>query len=361
MNSINPNKPYNDLPLLPPTGVELENIAILKKAIAANKALAELKGAVKSIPNQGILVNGIILQEARLSSEIENIVTTNDELYRAAADEKLAKNPHAKEVLLYRQALWHGFNSLSKKPLATNLFVEIAEIIKGKNIGIRKVPGTKIANSKGEVIYTPPEGESVIRDKLSNFEKFLHSDDNNIDPLVKLAVLHYQFEAIHPFVDGNGRTGRIINILFLVEKKLLDTPILFLSHYILRTKPTYYEGLRNVTEKKAWTDWIIYMLEAIEITALETQQRVAGINVAMDEAKDILKSKAPKIYSKDLIEVIFEHPYCKIRFLEEAGLAKRQTAAAYLQTLEEIGILRSVKMGREQYYINDDLIKILST
>jgi Fic family protein len=355
---MNPNQPYNDLPLLPPT-VELENVMILKKAIAANKALAELKGAVKSIPNQGILVSGIVLQEARLSSEIENVVTTNDELYRAAADEKLTTNPHAKEVLLYRQALWHGFNSLKNKPLATNLFIEIAEIIKGKNIGIRKVPGTKIANEKGEVIYTPPEGESIIRDKLSNLEKFLHEEDG-IDPLIKLAVSHYQFEAIHPFVDGNGRTGRIINILFLVEKGLLDTPILFLSHYILRTKPTYYAGLRGVTEKDAWSDWVMYMLEAIETTALETQQRVAGINAEMDEARALVKAKAPKIYSKDLIEIIFEHPYCKIRFLEEAGLAKRQTAAAYLQTLEELGLLQSIKMGLEKYYINKNLIKILS-
>ncbi len=355
---MNPNHPYNDLPPLPPA-VELENVSILKKAIEAHKALAELKGAVKSIPNQGILVNGIVLQEARLSSEIENIVTTNDELYRAAADEKLTSNPHAKEVLLYREALWHGFNYLKKKPLATNLFIEIAEIIKGKNIGIRKVPGTKIANSKGEVIYTPPEGESVIRDKLSNLEKFLH-DEDGIDPLIKLAALHYQFEAIHPFIDGNGRTGRIINILFLVEKGLLDKPILFLSHYILRTRPNYYIGLRNVTEKGSWVDWVMYMLEAIETTALETQQRVDGINTAMEKAQMLVKTKAPKIYSKDLIEVIFEHPYCKIRFLEDAKIAKRQTAALYLQTLEELGLLKSIKIGSEKYYINKKLMKILS-
>lgn len=355
---MNPNKPYNDLPLLPPA-IELETKAILKKAIDATRTLAELKGSVSSIPNQGILINGIVLQEARLSSEIENIITTNDELYRAAADEKLAANPHAKEVLLYRQALWHGFKFLKKKPLSTNLFIEIAEIIKGKNIGIRKVPGTKIANSRGEVIYTPPEGESVIRDKLSNLEQFLHAEDG-IDPLIKLAVLHYQFEAIHPFIDGNGRTGRIINILFLVEKGLLNTPILFLSHYILRTKSAYYAGLRNVTEQGSWVDWIMYMLEAIEITALETQQRVASIRAAMDNAIELVKTKAPKIYSKDLIETIFEHPYCKVRFLEEASIAKRQTAATYLQTLETIGILHSIKMGREQYYINEELINVLS-
>lgn len=244
---MNPNQPYNELPLLPPQ-IDMETSAILKKAISANRQLAELKGLVNSIPNQGILVNGIVLQEAKLSSEIENIFTTNDELYRAAADEKSAASPHAKEVLLYRQALWYGFNSLKKKPLASNLFIEIAEIINGKGIGVRKVPGTKIANSKGAIIYTPPEGESVIRDKLGNLEKFLH-DESGIDPLIKLAAAHYQFEAIHPFVDGNGRTGRIINILFLVEKGLLDTPILFLSHYILKNKSDYYAGLRAVTEK----------------------------------------------------------------------------------------------------------------
>jgi Fic family protein len=199
----------------------------------------------------------------------------------------------------------------------------------------------------------------VIRDKLSNLEKFLHAEDE-IDPLIKLATLHYQFEAIHPFVDGNGRTGRIINILFLVEKGLLDTPILFLSHYILRTKSSYYKGLRSVTESKAWIDWVMYMLEAIETTALETKQRVTNILTAMDTAKELVKAKAPKIYSKDLIETIFEHPYCKIRFLEQAGIAMRQTAATYLKTLEKIGLLRNVKIGREQYYINDELVKALS-
>ncbi len=199
----------------------------------------------------------------------------------------------------------------------------------------------------------------MIRDKLSNLEKFLHAEDE-IDPLIKLATLHYQFEAIHPFVDGNGRTGRIINILFLVEKGLLDTPILFLSHYILRTKSSYYKGLRSVTESKAWIDWVMYMLEAIETTALETKQRVTNILTAMDTAKELVKAKAPKIYSKDLIETIFEHPYCKIRFLEQAGIAMRQTAATYLKTLEKIGLLRNVKIGREQYYINDELVKALS-
>jgi Fic family protein len=353
------NKPYNELPLLPPA-MELETAVVLKKAIIANKRLAELKGLVNSIPDQGLLINGIVLQEARLSSEIENIVTTNDELYRADADEKLATNPQAKEVLLYRQALWHGYKALKSRPLSTNLFVEIAEIIKGNKIGIRGVPGTKIANSKGEVIYTPPEGEAILRDKLGNLEKFIHAEDN-LDPLIKLAIMHYQFEAIHPFVDGNGRTGRILNILFLVEQDLLERPVLFLSHYILRTKTKYYEGLVNVTEKGAWIDWILYILEAIEITAVETQDKVRKIIKAMEKAKKIVNEKAPEIYSKDLIEIIFKHPYCKIKFIEEANIAKRQTASAYLKKLEELGILHSIKIGREQYYINETLCKIFSS
>jgi Fic family protein len=235
---MKPHLPFNDLPPLPPK-INLDTVEILKKTILANRSLAELKGLVNAIPNPDILINGIILQEARLSSEIENIVTTNDELYKAASDEKLSTDPQSKEILRYREALWYGYKNLKKKPLSTNLFIEIAEIIKDKkNMGIRRVPGTKIANSKGEVIYTPPEGESVIRDKLAHLEKFIHHEEK-LDPLVKLALAHYQFEAIHPFTDGNGRTGRIINILFLVEQGLLDKPVLFLSHYILNKRQAY--------------------------------------------------------------------------------------------------------------------------
>ena len=315
------NKPFNDLPLLPPQ-VDIETKTILKKAIAANRALANLNGLASAIPNEDILLNGIVLQEARLSSEIENIVTTNDDLYRAAADMKLSVSHEAKEVLRYREALWHGFNAIKKRPLSTNLFVDIVSIIRGVDVGVRRVPGTTIANAKtGEAIYTPPESELIIREKLTNLENFMHAEDS-IDPLIKLAILHYQFEAIHPFTDGNGRTGRIINILFLVEKGLLKNPILFLSHYILQTKSNYYEGLRNITEKGAWENWILYMLTAIEITAIETQGKVLAILDAMEETKKEMQKNAPSIYSKDLLEV-----------LEDAGIAKRQTAANYLQTL----------------------------
>jgi len=358
MTSFDRNRPFNDLPLLPPS-IELETSAILKKAIAANRVLAELKGLAKLIPNQGILINGIVLQEARLSSEIENILTTNDALYKAAADEYPATDPHTKEVLRYREALWHGYQALKTRPLATNLFVEIAQIIKESDMGVRRVPGTKIANSSGEVIYTPPEGEALIRDKLANLERFIHAEDG-LDPLVKLAVMHYQFEAIHPFIDGNGRTGRILNTLYLVDKGLLEIPVLYLSHYIIRHKTAYYEGLRNVTEAGDWHGWIAYILDAVETTARQTQDRVLRILDLMKEAQELVVSSAPKIYSKDLIEAVFAHPYCKIRFLEEQGIAKRQTASTYLQTLEGLGLLRCQKIGRELYYINDRLFQVLT-
>jgi Fic family protein len=350
-------KPYNELPPLPPP-VELETKAVLKQAISANRMLADLKGLARQIPNQGVLINGIVLQEARLSSEIENIVTTNDELYRAAADMEGSTNPHTKEVLRYRQALWTGFKGLQERPLSTNLFINIVRNIKQADMDIRKVTGTALKNQQGDVVYTPPEGESIIRDKLANLENFIHADDG-LDPLVKLAVVHYQFEAIHPFPDGNGRTGRIINILYLVEKGLLDIPVLFLSQYILRNKVDYYAGLRGVTEQNSWEPWVLFMLRAIEETAQRTSARVQRILTMMDEVKTTVQEKANKIYSKDLIETIFMHPYCKIKFVEEAGIAKRQTASEYLKVLAQLDILRPEKVGREVYYINDHLYKVL--
>lgn len=352
-------QPYNDLSLLPPQGIELDTRTVLRKTVAASRAVAELKGAGDAIPNQLILVNSIVLQEARLSSEIENIVTTNDELYQAVSDNLAGASPGTKEVLHYREALWHGYEQLGRRPLSTNLFIEIAEIIKQKPMGIRRVPGTRLAGAAGEVMYTPPEGEAVIREKLANLERFIH-EENGLDPLVKLAVMHYQFEAIHPFTDGNGRTGRLINILYLVEKGLLKLPVLYLSHDIIRSKAAYYDGLRGVTENAAWEDWIVYMLEIIESTARQTRERIFRIRDLMEEVTQEARVKANKAYSKDLIEIIFQHPYCKIGFLVQAGVAKRQTASAYLKALESAGILRSVRAGRENYFINDRLLAVLA-
>lgn len=346
-------QPYNDLPLLPPA-TELETRAVLKQAISTNRILANLRGLAAQIPNQGVLINRIVLQEARLSSEIENIVTTNDELYRADADADGKTDAHTKEVLRYRQALNFGFKELTQRPLTTNLFIDLVRIIKEVDFGVRRVPGTALKNAQGEVIYTPPVGEAVIRDKLANLEQFIHADDG-LDPLVKMAVMHYQFEAIHPFEDGNGRTGRILNLLYLVECGLLDIPVLFLSRYIIANKVGYYDGLRGVTERQDWENWILYMLRAVESTAQQTFDQVTRIRVLMEQVRERVQKEAPGIYSKDLIEVIFRHPYTKIQFLVDAGIAKRQTASTYLQTLAGLGLLRPSKHGREMYYINEAL------
>lgn len=249
------NKPYNDLPLLPPSA-DLETKVVLKQAIGANRALANLRGLAGQIPNQRMLISSITLQEARLSSEIENIVTTNDELYRAEADANGKTDPHTKEVLRYRQALQHGFAALAVRPLTTNLFIEIAQLIKQSDIGIRTILGTALRNEMGDIVYTPPIGDSIIRDKLSDLERFVHAEDG-IDPLIKMAVMHYQFEAIHPFPDGNGRTGRILNLLYLVQTGLMDIPVLFLSRYIIANKREYYLSLQKVTEQQDWETWIL--------------------------------------------------------------------------------------------------------
>lgn len=346
-------RPYNDLPLLPPQA-ELETKAVLKQAIAANRTLANLRGLAAQIPNQGMLINSIVLQEARLSSEIENIVTTNDELYRANADPEGHTDPHTKEILRYRQALNHGYRELASKPLTTNLFIDIVRLIKQVDLGVRRVPGTELKNANGDVVYTPPEGEAIIRDKLANLEQFIHAQDD-LDPLVKMAVMHYQFEAIHPFEDGNGRTGRILNLLYLVEQGLLDIPVLFLSRYIIANRAAYYEGLRGVTEQQDWEIWLLFMLRAVESTAQETFDQVTRIRELMEYTRAEIQEKAPSIYSKELVEVIFMQPYTKIQFLVDARIAKRQTASSYLQTLATLGFLRSSKQGRERYYINDAL------
>lgn len=357
------DRPYNDLPPLPPRA-ELETRAVLKKAITANAALAELKGVGELIPDQTVLIQTLGLQEAKLSSEIENIVTTNDELYRAFVEDSEHTNPQTKEVLLYKDALWRGFRAVKEErmPLTTRLFEELFQVIKESQDGVRRLPGTKLANPQGEVIYTPPEGEGVIRDKLANLEGFINQDgEDDLDPLVKLAVMHYQFEAIHPFTDGNGRTGRILNILYLVSRGLLDLPVLYLSRYIIEHKNDYYLGLRGVTERGEWEAWIIYMLTAVEQTAALTRDRILRIRRLMHEGGELVRGQAPNVYSKDLMEVIYRHPYTRIKFLEEAGIAQRKTASTYLRELERLGLLRSVKAGREVYYINDRFLDLLTS
>lgn len=359
---MNRNKPYNDLPLLPPKA-ELENSEILKAAIAANKALAELKGIAKTIPNQTILINTLPLQEARLSSEIENVLTTNDQLYEALAAKTEEYDPQTKEVLRYKEALWEGYEKLKKNNLlTTNLFIGIFQKIKETTAGIRNTPGTKIITSAGEVIYTPPEGENVIREILSNLENYIHNDSDRTDPLIKLAVIHYQFEAIHPFTDGNGRTGRIINILYLLQQKLLDLPVIYLSRHIIENKNDYYLLIRTVTEKNEWIPWIIYLLKAISFTAGDTVDKITEIKNLLESTLIDMKQKLPgRIYSKELIELLFTQPYCKVEFVVNAGIAKRQTAAEYLKQIEKTGLLKSKKVGKEVLYLNLPLFELLKS
>ena len=358
--SFDPSRPFNDLPLLP-LAEDIETREVLKRAIPAGRALAELKGMGTTIPNQGILINTIVLQEAQASSEIENIVTTTDVLFEALSTERDNIDPATKEVLRYREALWAGFNALAHRPLTTNLFVEVVQTIKQNRAGIRQTPGTTVKNaSTGETIYTPPEGENVIRDKLKNLEDYIHTDDG-VDPLVKMAIIHYQFEAIHPFSDGNGRTGRIINLLFLLQQELLELPVLYLSKSIIDRKNEYYALLRGVTTEGNWEAWLLYMLEAIETTARMTRNRIIAIRELMDEITTLARDRLPsRVYSKELLELLFHQPYTKAKFLVEAGIAKRQTAAEYLKELERIGILKSHKVGRENLYLNVRLFKLIS-
>jgi len=359
--SFKPEKPYNDLPLLPPKA-EIETKATLKKAISAGRALAELKGLGETIPNQAILVNSIILQEAKASSEIENIITTHDALFRAFSAKTSQIDPATKEVLRYREALWEGFSSLEDRPfLTTNLFIRIVQTIRANKAGIRNTPGTKVANAvTGEVVFTPPEGEAIIRDKLKNLEDYIHAEDE-VDPLIKLALIHYQFEVIHPFTDGNGRTGRILNILYLTQKHLLDLPVLYLSKYIIEQKSDYYHLLRGVTEHQAWESWILYMLDAVEQTALYTRDKTLAIRALLIKTLEFTKENLPsRAYSKDLIELLFHQPYTKARFLVDAGIAERKTATNYLKELEKIGVLQLQKVGKENLYLNKELFEALS-
>ncbi|HCE47065.1 MAG TPA: addiction module protein [Lentisphaeria bacterium] len=360
--SFNPEKPYNELPLLPPKA-EVETRTILKQVIKSRAALAELNGKALIIPNQDILINNITLQEAKDSSEIENVFTTSDNLFRAFSANMKNTDPATKEVLSYREALWAAHTELQEsKKFTTALFIKIAQQLKESDTAIRNEPGTKVQSRKsGETVYTPPEGEAVIRGKLKNLETFLNDDSfSDFDPLVKMAVAHYQFEAIHPFFDGNGRTGRIINVLFLASKGLLDLPVLYLSSYIIRKKAAYYFLLRGVTEKNDWESWVLYMLQGVEETALQTIDRIVEIRQLMDVTCEKVKQELPIIYSKELVETLFEKPYTKIESLVSKDIAVRQTASKYLKDLEEIGVLKSQKCGKETVYLNTELVKLLS-
>ena len=312
------------------------------------------------LPSQDILVNTIPLLEARASSEIENIVTTADQLFRyAQPDREALADPATKEALRYRTALRRGVELLKKKPLATATAVEVCRTLLGVNLDIRKVPGTALVNEgTGDIVYTPPESESRLRDLLSNWERFIH-DDNGLDPLVRMAVAHYQFEAIHPFTDGNGRTGRILNLLFLIERGLLDLPVLYHSRAIIRNKADYYRRLLAVTTREAWEDWILYMVRVVDETARWTSGRIRAIRDLMQKTGTRVREVfgAPE---RELVELIFVQPYSRIKNVVDAGIAQRQTAAVYLGRLADAGVLKEVKVGREKLFINPGLMRLLT-
>lgn len=350
------------IPLLP-LQRDVENKAILKKVAKAHQALAELKGAANAIPNESILINTLSLQEAKDSSAIENIVTTHDELFQSDFLAHDFKSLAAKEVYNYAKALQSGFSKVKKNKLLINSFIlEMQSELEENKAGYRKVPGTSLKNDQtGEVVYTPPQHPDEIVALMKNLEEFINNDDmSDLDPLVKMAIIHHQFESIHPFYDGNGRTGRIINILYLVKQELLKIPILYLSRYINENKATYYRLLQEVRDKDNWEDWIIFMLDGVEQTSKQTILLIEGIKKEMLNFKKRMRTERPKIYSQDLLNNLFRHPYTKIEFVMTELNVKRRTAAKYLDELVTIGLLDKHKIGRENYYINTALYTLLS-
>ena len=355
------NAPYRILAKLPPQREKIETLNILREANKATAALAELKGIANTIPNQSMLLNAIVLQEAKGSSEIENIITTQDELYKALTINNSTISPGTKEVVNYRKAIFKGFDLIRKQGfLRLNDVIEIQNVLVENNAGIRSMPGTVLKNdATGDVIYTPPQDKNEILDLLSNFVEHFNEDKNDIAPLINLAILHHQFESIHPFYDGNGRTGRILNILYLILNNLIDLPILYLSRYIIENKPDYYRLLNQTNRLGEWEEWILFMLKAVETTSIQTIGKINTIKNLLEETIVAVQVNAPKIYKKELVELLFEQPYSKIEFVVNKLKVERKAASRYLKELEKIGILESQKVGRETLYINKKLLEAL--
>lgn len=353
--------PYPPLRNLPLPKEKYETIRILKQASISASLLGEMKGIAQTLPNQSMLVNAIVLQEAQDSSEIENIITTQDELYEAMTSEKKNLPAATKEVINYREAIFTGFNIIRKQGfLKLKDLLHLQEMIIENDAGIRSIPGTVLRNDKtGEVVFTPPQDKKEIQDLLANFLDCYNQLDKETSPLINLAILHHQFESIHPFYDGNGRTGRILNILFLILNEQIDIPILYLSSYIIDHKSDYYRLLNTTNANTDWEDWIIFMLKAVEETARDTIQKISNIRDLLEETIQITQENAPKIYRKELIELLFEQPYSKIEYVIARLGLERKAAARHLKKMEEIGVLTSIKVGRETIYINRKLLEIL--
>jgi Fic family protein len=359
MPAFRADLPYDLLPQLPPKA-EIDSKAVLKACIEARAALAELRQAGELLPNQAMLINTIPVLEARASSEIENIVTTTDRLFRlAAADPRMRTDPATREALRYRTALSRGIESIRKRRLSTSTAIEICRTIKGIALDVRKVPGTALVNdATGKVVYTPPQGEVLLRKLLANWERFLH-EEAAIDPVIRMAIGHYQFEAIHPFLDGNGRTGRVLNLLFLVEQELLDLPVLYLSRAIHARRSEYYRLLLDVTVSQAWERWILFMLHAVAETSRWTTRKIRGIRNLMQRTEGDVR-RVFGAANHELVELIFVQPYCRIANVVDAGIAKRQTASTYLKRLAKAGVLKEVAAGREKLFINPRLMTLLT-
>ena len=350
-----------------PLPYDLETVAVLKQLNKANKKLAELKGIARTIPNENILISMLALQEARDSSAVENIVTTQDDLYQAGVSDNIRIiNPATKEVLRYREAIFEGFEMVRKnKILSNNVIKKVQEKVKQNNAGFLVSPSKALVNqSDGRVIYTPPQDINEVNEKMSNLEAFINDQElSSLDPLIKMAIIHHQFESIHPFGDGNGRTGRIVNILYLVITDLLDLPILYLSRYITHHKGEYYHLIQAIRDKntdnaKEWEEWILFILKGVEETAGNTIELVKGISQLMAEYKNVLRPIFDKAYKHELINNLFFHPYTKIEYMQHDMMVQRKTAAKYLDRIVETGLLEKVKKGRENYYINVKLCNL---
>ncbi|MCT4580440.1 MAG: Fic family protein [Flavobacteriales bacterium] len=350
-----------ELKILPITE-DIESRKVLKRLANAHRALAELKGIASSIPNKNILINTLVLKEAKNSSEIENIITTHDDLYKTELNLESTKSLDAKEVQSYIGALKKGYRLISSKGILTNNdIIQIQSELEKNNAGFRKVPGTELKNTiTGETVYTPPQDYNSIKKLMVNLEAFINDDSlSDFDPIVKMAIIHYQFESIHPFYDGNGRTGRIINVLYLVMKGLLELPILYMSQYIIKNKNMYYQLLQEVRTTSNWENWLLYIINAIENTALQTINLIKAIKDLMLEYKHLIRANY-KFYSQDLLNNLFQHPYTKIEFIERDLKVSRVTAANYLNRLANDGILIKQKLGTGNYYINHKLFHILT-
>ena len=352
-------KPTYALPRLPPP-VEFETRAILRAAADAHRRLAEVKGRAAAIPNQGILIDTLTLQEAKASSEIENIVTTQDELFQADLFPMDPRSPAAKEVALYRDALKLGFEALSASGglITNNTLVAMFQTLKRTGGGFRAAPGTALMNDRtGETVYVPPQDAGAIIREMTALERFVNDDGLcDLDPLIKMAIIHHQFESIHPFPDGNGRIGRILNVLYLTRSRLLDIPVLYLSGAITRSKGDYYRKLQDVRDTGAWEAWVLYMLGAVSSTPIATLDLIEGVRGLMADYKHRIRADLPRLYSQDLLNNLFRHPYTRIEFVQTDLGVTRQTAARYLDQLAQAGFLEKHQAGRNNYYVNTPLV-----